>query len=229
MRKIGLITAVFVSFGLYFWLSGEDGAERPDRPSGGGSALDTSKPQHEPRDTIRRKRLPDYAAQHGRTAYDMPQEQYRIHTPYGSYQTGRMGAAPANQLGGYRFRPLSNREKAKLEQQRSNTYPRTYPHAPSTPSYQRSAPAARPRYNASQDAYAMQPPTDYGYRFRPYDQARAERRWTGNYAAPGQYMPARPQHRDTPYAPGNEPLPWNRYEDPLRSNQHLWASRGMLP
>jgi hypothetical protein len=100
----------------------------------------------------------------------------------------------------YRFRPVEPSQKDENRYQPTYSFPDRQGVYGSIPGQQGSAPRAQ--------EYPLPGQADMNYRFRPLDQARQSRRWSGNYP--------------NPYTQRNYYTPQNRPAPPVGSNS-LWA------
>ncbi len=224
MRKTGVLIVAAAVAGLYFWFSGSDEPAEPKlsqpKPAAPQPAWQAPPP---PREAAR-----EAAPWRGPADWQRQAAQGYPAAPYGGDAYGggyRNGAAGSHttQLGGYQFRPLDEREREKMEQQRPESYP-TYRARPSDPTY-RGTPVS-PGVEGFARPYAMQEPAPHRYTYRPYDAERAAKSWTGNYPPVGGY--AADAMRD-PYASGS-------YAQDPRSNPNralsgygpLWAAGGAV-
>jgi len=220
MRKTGILLIALTAVGLYFWFSGDEPAEpKLSQP------VPPSQPVWRAPPTTR-----EPARESGSwrgSAYWEPQTAQEFPTqphggnPYRSQQPNGTVGSHTTQLGDYRFRPLDDREREKIDRQRPADYPGYRP-GPTDPTY-RGAPES-PGVEGFARPYAMQDPAQGGYTFRPYDAERAAKSWTGNYPAPGGYAPEPMQN---PYAAGPYAQdPWSNPNRPLSGYGPLWAAGG---
>ena len=117
---------------------------------------------------------------------------YGSHTPYGGQAW--------NESEAYRFRPLSEKEKVRIQGSYAGQHPEQYaapmdtrqPHAPTSRSYRSQVappqPIAPAPYSAPYTPADGYPdPHHQGYSFRPFEQSPGARgRWQGPYQEPGQ-------------------------------------------
>jgi hypothetical protein len=123
----------------------------------------------------------------GGSPYQVPQ------TPAPGHQAYPGGGYPSDlaQSNQYRFRPAEPSNKSQNQYQPSYSFPGRQGVYGAMPDQQRSVPMAR--------QYAFPGQEDMNYRFRPLDQTRQSRRWSGNYLNPY----SQPNY----YTPQNLPAP----------------------
>ena len=242
MRKISLSLVILGFIGLYIWLSGDDatdpGSQPPVAPSAPASTASSL-----PGPTVQ-PRAPQQLRTWGpQSAYQQPSSQQYPGSTYGVYPTTPeiYGAQPTF---GYTYRPLSQREKAKLEQGAATAHPIVPPAArrATPPGYGGEPGPGYPPggYAASDYPDTSIPSTRYpgtwnkkiaptpSYKFRDFDADEAAKRWTGDYSLPPRSTPSAHPDQSSPYAPGwSPPLPYQR--GPVPDDRQLWAAEGMLP
>ena len=242
MRKISLSLVILGCVGLYLWLSGDDatdpGSQTPvatSAPTSAGSAL--------PRPTVQPRASQPPRTWDQQNAYQQPPSQQYPDSTYGVYPTPEAYGPQQTFPPGYTYRPLSQREKAKLEQAAAAARPMVPPAARrATPPDYGGGPS--PGYPAGGYAASDYPDTGFpstgypgtwdrpvaptpSYKFRDFDPDEAAKRWTGDYSLPPRSTPPAAPDHSSPYAPGwSPPLPYQRGAVP--DDRHLWAAEGMI-
>jgi len=246
VRKIWLSLLVLVSIGVYFWMGDEDSTDSRTQPP--VAASDEGRPSAVIRGPAARKLAP---SQQPRSWTQQSPYQQASPQPYGGssfglYPVPEAYTPPPAPTQGYRFRPLTRSEKAKLEQG-SAAAPQM---APAEPAYiGRPAFGGAPSSGYPTSGYAaseypqvglpgsvspatadMQPTPTPTYKFRQFDPERASKRWTGNYSMPSQPTPPAFPDRSSPYAPRWSPPSSPRYQrGPFPDQDPLWAAQDLNP
>lgn len=236
MWKIWVSLVVIASVALYFWMGGEDSTDGQSQPpvaaseAGRAPAVSPAAQKMAPQQQSRPWELGGAYGQ--RVPAPNTGSMYGIYPAQGAYS--RQPASTQD----YRFRPLTQSEKARLEQGGVSAPPMikadpAYRGGPST-RYPDSGYAATgypsasfpdSGYSSPMDRQAPPTPT---YKFREFDSEKASKRWTGDYPPPSQTMPRTLPDQTSPYAPGwRHPSPYQ--SRPLPNEGPLWAAEGVIP
>lgn len=245
MRKVWLVLLVLASATLYFWLGHDDSNESQSQPpvaasKSGRPPVATASPGVQPWAPQKRSGSWEEVG----AAYKRPAPTADTAWMYGIYSAPQAYSPEPLGTQDYQFRPLTQSEKAKLEERLLSPQAAV----PAEPTYRTGPSTGYPAGGYAVSGYpntaipsatypsprAKEARPTATYRFREFDSEKASKRWTGNYPPPAEPLPQGLPDQSAPYAPSwsppgwNPPVPYQQQRRPQPIEGPLWAAEGLM-